>query len=180
VRIGRRRSESTSRRALKERFSPRGGHSIEHAASASEAAYIFRRPRYRLGAELNTTRTLQEIKQLFHREFSFLANKFILLELHATEAWNSREANVAQGGVYVWWKDGVIYKVGRSMSNSRKRAFEHRRDNTAKQLRTLIDDPSTVLLLFNARHPEDLHWVLALEDFLEKQLDPKTRSRRRG
>lgn len=129
---------------------------------------------------MTATHTIQDIKQLFEAEFSSVREKFVVRELSVSNASRIGDPMATMGGVYVWWKNGTTYKVGRHLLNTRKRALEHLRDDTGKQLRSLASDPTTVLLLFNLRNPADLHWAFALEDYLEARLNPLVKSKRRG
>lgn len=124
---------------------------------------------------------ITEIKNLFEKEFVALRNKFVIYDFSLADAENSKEQNISNPGVYVFWHPtrGVI-KVGRHLENSRKRAFEHLRDNTGGVMTALRDDEGTRLLLFNVKKSEDKHWVAALEIYFEEQLSPEIRSRRLG
>lgn len=117
----------------------------------------------------------------FEQEFAALRNKFEVYELLLAQAENSRALHVCNPGVYVFWHSnrGVI-KVGRHFTNSRKRAFEHLRDNTGGTMAALKSSPDVTLFLFNVKDPRDKHWVAALEVFLEEHLSPEIRSNRLG
>jgi hypothetical protein len=133
--------------------------------------------------------TVAEVRRKFEEEFSGLLDKFQLYDLACKEAEQSKEEGVTKPGVYVWWNSqyGLI-KVGRSLKDSRKRAFEHFPSNTkgapkgesVYQMRDLSGDLTARLLLFNIKRHENSHWVLAAEDFLERELKPYIRSERRG
>ena len=124
---------------------------------------------------------ITEVKYLFEKEFGVHRNKFEIYDLPLAEAENSREQHIWKPGVYVFWHPtrGVI-KVGRHFTNSRKRAFEHLRDNTGGVMTALRDDQGTRLLLFNVKEAEDKHWVAALEVYFEEQLSPEVKSGRLG
>ncbi|MGB4000332.1 MAG: hypothetical protein WBM23_10590 [Desulfomonilia bacterium] len=124
---------------------------------------------------------ITEVKYLFEKEFGVHRNKFEIYDLPLAEAENSREQHIWKPGVYVFWHPtrGVI-KVGRHFTNSRKRAFEHLRDNTGGVMTALRDDQGTRLLLFNVKESEDKHWVAALEVYFEEQLSPEVKSGRLG
>ncbi len=47
-------------------------------------------------------------------------------------------------------------------------------------MKALGADPTAVLLLFTVSQERDCHWIAALEVFLERDLDPLVRSKRRG
>lgn len=130
----------------------------------------------------------------FQEEFQQIANKFTVLELQlyrdgikkemselSKEALPSKEENLIwHPGVYVFIGGDTVYKVGSSLNNSRKRALEHFTDNTQKDgisIHDIYQHQDACILLFNIIHfDEDSHWILALEAFLEKKLQPKIRS----
>jgi len=127
---------------------------------------------------------LNDIADVIHRfkmEFGSIAEKFVIIELPIKAASGSWEENVAMPGVYVYWhpQKGVI-KVGRHLTNSRKRALEHIRDNTNGTMATLLDDDATQLLLFNVKENKDKHWVAALEIYFETVLIRSIPSKRLG
>ena len=113
-----------------------------------------------------------------------MAEYFETFELGVEEAINSKNFNEARPGVYVYWhpEHGVL-KTGKSQKNSRKRALEHIRDNTSHndiQMAQLGRDGKTKLILFNVKYKNKLHWVLALEAFMEWNAIPKIKSARMG
>lgn len=88
-------------------------------------------------------------------------------------------------GVYVFIGDsGRCLKVGKSLSNASKRALQHcGSDNTSSKDGTIhmadLDSGKTYMLVF-ALQDDSLHWVLALEYFLEHELKPAIQSLRNG
>ncbi|HFD88017.1 MAG TPA: GIY-YIG nuclease family protein [Gammaproteobacteria bacterium] len=123
----------------------------------------------------------KDVVSIFEKEFSAIADKFCVLEMDVEEARTSSEECVWHPGVYVWFhpEKGVL-KVGRHFVDSRKRAFEHIRDNTGGKMKKYGKMPETTLLLFNVKDPESYHWVAAVEVFLEKTIDPCVRAKRQG
>ena len=89
-------------------------------------------------------------------------------------------------GVYIFiHEEHGRSKVGKHFLNVSKRALEHCTDNTSSldksiQMKHLRDNDKTYMLIFALHEREALHWVLALECFLEKNLTPKICSRRNG
>lgn len=89
-------------------------------------------------------------------------------------------------GVYVFLHEGVCIKVGKSQTNAFKRAMQHcGTDNTSSadkkwKMSELRDNDKTMLLVYALNQPDGLHWVLALENFLERKLEPAIRSKRNG
>jgi len=141
---------------------------------------------------------IESAKIHFQEEFRQIANKFTVLDLQlnrdgikkelselSKEVLPSKKENLIwHPGVYVFIGGDNVYKVGSSLNNSRKRALEHFRDNTKKDgisIHDIYQHPDARILLFNIINPkEDSHWILTLEAFLEKKLDPKIRSGRIG
>ena len=89
-------------------------------------------------------------------------------------------------GVYVFIdENGRCLKVGKSLMNASKRALEHCRDNTSSKDGTIhmadrVNSEKTYMLVFALQEPDSLHWVLALEYYLEKKLRPTIPSQRNG
>ncbi|MFQ5330111.1 MAG: hypothetical protein ACE5D4_09020 [Thermodesulfobacteriota bacterium] len=126
-------------------------------------------------------KTIAKIENDFRSELGSIADKFEVFELSVADARTSDAQYVWHPGVYVWWhpSKGPV-KVGRHLTNSRKRALEHIGANTGGVLASLGSDSSTKLLLFNVRNPEDRHWVAAIEIYFETVLDPSVPSDRLG
>ena len=127
--------------------------------------------------------SIKGIKELFDNEFFCLKNKIDVIILPVPEAKNSNIENIYNPGVYVFWKNNRVWKVGRHLENSRKRAFEHITDNTSNgdyQMKDLDGDSNAFLLLFNVKKLEDKHWVAAIEIFFEIHLHPIIPSARLG
>lgn len=124
---------------------------------------------------------IDDINKLFKNEFKTQASLFVLFNLSAEEAITSKEAFIWHPGVYVWWHpDRGTIKVGRHLTNSRKRALEHIQDNTGQIMQALGNDSKTRLLLFNVIDPDNKHWVGALEIFFELHLHPLIKSVKLG
>lgn len=124
---------------------------------------------------------IQEIKTKFEVGFHPIDKLFHILELSVEEAPHSAEKYVWHPGVYVWIhpEDGVL-RVGRHLTNSRKRALEHIGANTGGIMTERAAKPGTRLLLFNVIDPKDYHWVAALEIFFENELFPEVKAGRKG
>jgi hypothetical protein len=125
--------------------------------------------------------TTKDVISIFQEEFLPIVDRFVVSDMTLSDAEKSQESHVWKPGVYVFWhrSDNVV-KVGRALDNSRKRAFEHIRDNTGGTMANLKNDPAARLILFNVKDLKDKHWVAAVEIFLEEALHPKIQSRRRG
>jgi len=133
---------------------------------------------------MNNMISLSEVKNKFSNEFSSLESKFNVIELPINNALNNGAEEVNRPGIYVFWhpENGVI-KVGKSQSNSKKRALEHIRDNTHNSdinMNTLPNKKETILLLFNIINNNDLHWLLSLEAFMELKTSPAIKAGRVG
>ncbi|GAI01045.1 unnamed protein product, partial [marine sediment metagenome] len=105
---------------------------------------------------------------------------FIIKDLTFKEAKFSPDPDVNRGGVYIWFSNNRVYKVGRSLGNSRKRAFEHIRDNTGGKMAAFKNNPGARLILYNIKNKGNFHWVIALEYFFEWRLKPVIQVKRRG
>ena len=89
--------------------------------------------------------------------------------------------------MYVFLNDKGCIKVGKSERNAPGRAMQHcGKDNTTSadgriQMKNLPCDASTRLLIVNLADPtRQMHWLLALERFLEDTLLPAVKSKRKG
>ena len=129
---------------------------------------------------------LDKITTTFNKEFAFINRNFQIIPLSISEAYISIEDNVPNPGVYVFWKEDRIIKVGRSFSNSRKRSLQHIRDNTSlgdvhmSELPDYAGPCGVVLINSRGEEHENDHWISAIEVYLERQLDPVIRSKRKG
>ncbi|WNW11241.1 hypothetical protein RRX38_08765 [Pseudomonas sp. DTU_2021_1001937_2_SI_NGA_ILE_001] len=124
-----------------------------------------------------------EIRDVIHRfeaEFSVIADRFHIRQLAVSEAAACAEDYVAHPGVYVFWRPGGVVKVGRHLTNARKRALEHIVANTGGSMAELITQSDARLLLFSLINPADRHWAAAVEIYLESQLNPSVKAARLG
>jgi hypothetical protein len=134
---------------------------------------------------VTTSSAIDSIIQLVRDEFGSVAELFKpIVIMDVRDCAEFKEARVA--GVYVFLHDddGCI-KVGKHQENASKRALEHFRDNTSSkdkqiEMSKLRDSDKTHLLVFALQKKESMHWVLALEHFLEKTLSPRIPSERNG
>ncbi|MCX6153092.1 MAG: hypothetical protein NT007_02905 [Candidatus Kapabacteria bacterium] len=117
--------------------------------------------------------TKEEIINLFNQEFDHVKDKFNIFDFALNDPQvHAKENPLAMPGVYVFWKDNKVLRIGRHLINSRKRAFEHFPDNTGDKMIEIENDPQAHLLLFNLKKEEDKHWAAALEIFFELNLNP--------
>jgi hypothetical protein len=130
-----------------------------------------------------------DIISMFNDEFVGVKDKFNdVIQLTLDKAEDFRSDASAKPGVYVFWKDRRVWKVGRHLVNSRMRATEHVNVPAEKKyaLTQLKNDPDAHLLLFNVKEhdvkngKDFRHWVAALEIFFELRLDPLEKSGRLG
>lgn len=134
---------------------------------------------------LGISTCVENILQKVDKEFGSKAELFtpILVRMDRREGAEFKAMQCA--GVYVFiYEDGMCLKVGKSQQNASKRALEHCRDNTRSkdgtiQMADLRNSDKTYMLVF-ALQDESRHWVLALEYFLEKTLEPRILSLRNG
>ena len=132
---------------------------------------------------MNKYDTVEKIVDLFNQEFSSILDKFRFIDVSLNEAPNSDIECIWHPGVYIWFHPSAgVLKIGRSLSNARKRALEHARESeeTNKEMRKHADLADVRLLFFNLIIPDDYHWAAAVEILLENKLGPLTRSKRTG
>jgi hypothetical protein len=119
-------------------------------------------------------------------EFGTKAELFAPVVVRMDSRHGSEFDEMKKPGIYIFLHDdGAFIKVGKHHLNASKRALEHCRDNTtskdgAVKMADFLDSEKMYLLVFALKSGDDLHWVLALEHFLEKSLNPKIRSVRNG
>ena len=114
------------------------------------------------------------------KEFGPIYEQFRVINLTLDEALVADEEFIWHPGAYVFWNSAEVIKVGRHFTNARKRALEHIRVDTGGRMKALDADPNTNLLLLVVKNPDKLHWVAALEVFLETSLKPSIASKRLG
>ena len=130
-------------------------------------------------SDFDASEIVWRVRRTFEREFGPLQHKFDVVPLTWTEACGSQKQQVWNPGVYVWTDGKRVIKVGRSLSNARKRAMEHIVADTGAECGKLKEADSTRLILFTL-DPDDSHWAAALEIYLERKLNPVVRSKREG
>jgi len=129
---------------------------------------------------------LETARSLFKKEFGFLESRFEIYEVPAHGAREAEGEHIWKPGAYVLYHpDFGILKVGRHLTNARKRALDHIRDNTGAgepfEMKAMGADPRTRLMLFVVKdEKKDWHWPAALEIYLERELEPRIRSKRAG
>lgn len=127
---------------------------------------------------------VNKIIEKYKEEFGFLIGKFNIISLTIKEAYETKEFSVASPGVYIFWNNNSIIKVGRHLVNSRKRALQHISDNTKNEIFEMANLANNVencgLVLINCKEIKDKHWVAAIEIYLEENLEPIIKSQRTG
>ncbi len=128
---------------------------------------------------------LEAVRQVFENEFNAILDKFAIITSGINEAYKSNQEYISNPGVYIFWKDDEIIKVGRHLTNSRKRALQHIHDNTKNEkveMNTLqtLENSQAGIIFINCKNANDLHWVAAIEIYLEMNLKPVIRSGRIG
>jgi len=134
---------------------------------------------------------IDEVIEVFKTEFKPILNKFKIIRVLRGKPFNIENIREAKDednliwhpGVYVFYGDGKVWKIGRHLTNSRKRATEHISFNTQTQeynIKNLENISGAELILFNIIDLKDSHWVAAVEIYLEKELQPLIPSKRTG
>ena len=126
---------------------------------------------------------INKINKIFNAEFGVIKEKFIFLDMKIEEAKESKQDFIWHPGVYIFYTKNEIIKVGRHLENSRKRALEHINEGTKNSnfnMKVDFKQEKDSLLLINCIRKEDSHWVAAIEIYLEEQLNPKIKSKRKG
>lgn len=125
-----------------------------------------------------------EVISLFECEFGFVKERFVVRNISLHEAKTNQETSVNSPGIYVHWLNDLgVIKVGKSQSNSKKRALEHIKDNTKNndfEMRLLDTDKGARLILFNILDKTNVHWLLSLEAFMDWNSNPVIQSDRIG
>ena len=125
-----------------------------------------------------------EIKEIFDSEYSWLKRRFVISCLSVEAAWDNSDLDINKPGVYVFWDGRKVIKVGKHQINSKFRACQHLNPNNPKNSADMdmskLNRAATELILFNVKDNKDIHWLLGLEYFLEKKLEPRNRSLRNG
>ena len=128
--------------------------------------------------------SIDEVIEKFRSEFGMIAECFEVLQLSVAEANSTVDPRINRPGIYVYWHPEYdVVLVGKSQSNSKKRALQHISDNSRNDdvaMSDLADDPNLRLLLFNVNEDKSKHWVLALEAFFEWNIEPVIRAWRIG
>ena len=122
--------------------------------------------------------TIEEVKKIFYDEFGPVISKFEIVDIPLAQVQSFHEA-ADRPGVYVYWKDNQVIKVGRHLVNAKTKALEHIRDNTGGEMAQLKDDPGCHLILFTVDQ-KDFHWTATPEIFLDLYLNPKIKNGRLG
>ena len=137
----------------------------------------------------------QQLIAAFEQEFSFVKDKFELIDLLANNSPMDYEIieylklpsdnyNIVwHPGVYLFIGNDSLYRVGVSMRNSRARVMEHldactKNDNHCIWDIDKFEDRS--ILLFNVKDKSDRHWLLALEAYFETKFNPLIKAGRIG
>jgi hypothetical protein len=110
-----------------------------------------------------------DINQIVRSEFGFIADKFETVQFCAGQ--KPSVENPYRPGVYVFLMNGRIWKVGKHNSNAYKRCLEHFEDDTGsninKGMKQFQRDENMQIMLFLLKNESDLHWIYALECYLE-------------
>jgi|SRR5680860_82463 len=126
--------------------------------------------------------TQQDIQDIFNSEFEPLLDKFTIIEEYLSNLAQSTNEFIYHPGVYVFFLETEVIKVGRSLTNSRKRALEHIKDNTKNEAFEMnsLQKMEAKVMLFNLKNADDYHWLGSVEMYLERRLNPVIKSGRKG
>jgi len=137
----------------------------------------------------SSSKGIDDIIEVFKKEFEPIVDKFEIIKVlngkpfSRKNVLNANQKFIYYPGVYVFYGNNRVWKVGRHLTNSRMRAIQHidantgNKDNRIKELEKIAD---AEIILFNVKDTEDNHWVAAVEIFLERKLEPLIPSKRTG
>lgn len=135
--------------------------------------------------------TQEEIIELFENEFAPVERKFEVIKVLNGQKFlyhNIKNAEyefdgkniIWHPGVYVFWGNGRVWRVGRHFTNARMRVLQHINANIQSKdgkykIRDLegINDAEVILFVLKKNIKENLHWIAALEVFFENRLGPE-------
>ena len=89
------------------------------------------------------------IHEVVSTEFGQINEKFQRHTINVAAARQDKTLWAALLGVYIFLKDELAIKIGRSLTNSRKRALQYIDANTADEMALLEGDESAQIILFN-------------------------------
>ena len=124
----------------------------------------------------------ESIIEVFTEEFNSISDRISIIKIEKNDT-KELPAESYRPGTYVFWNGDKVIKVGRSLANSKKRALQHIQDNTRNaefEMRSLREKDNWGIILFNTPDIADMHWVAAIEIYLEKSLNPLIKSGRIG
>lgn len=120
-----------------------------------------------------------KLLRIISNEFKQLLNKFEIFEIDFTvEFAKIKDEDINTAGCYVIAIENEALKVGRHFINSKKRAFDHFRDNTGGI--NSLNKNEIKIYLVNVKDLKDDFWIASLEILLERELNPKIKSKRKG
>jgi len=135
--------------------------------------------------------SIDGITKIFRKEFGIIECKFKVINVLNGKPLNKENILDAKDkddliwhpGVYVFFGNKTVWKVGRHLTNSRMRATQHISANTQTKnhkIRDLENISDAEIILFNVINKNDKHWIAAIEIFLEQELKPLIPSKRTG
>ena len=134
-----------------------------------------------------TSSLIESAVKAARNEFGDKADLFKAIVLRMNDLNGSDYEDCKFPGVYVLVHEDKGYiKVGKSQSNASKRALEHfSKSITVKEyvelgMSGLRQSERMYMLIFALQNQEKMHWVLALEHYLERELKPSLQSKRNG
>ncbi|HRG37295.1 MAG TPA: hypothetical protein PK289_02085 [Bacteroidia bacterium] len=124
----------------------------------------------------------QRIKQVLNLYFTSYADKFTITTIPVKEARHTNNPLVIRPGIYIFWTENTIWKVGKHLINVRKRSLQHIGDNTKSgiyEMNSLEENPQAFITYLTINSNEDEYWIPSLEMLCEMKLSPLIRSKRR-
>src|SRR5689334_6933061 len=113
---------------------------------------------------------LLSLKEIVQTEFGTIANRFETIYFCAGE--KPLIDNPYRAGVYVFFMGDQIWKIGKHNKSAYTRCLQHFADDTGsninKGMRQYEENKNMQIVLFLLKDSKrDLHWIYALECFLE-------------
>lgn len=117
--------------------------------------------------------TKEKIDSWVREEFGNFYDKFSLKIYRWDSIYNKKHDIIP--GVYVFFYNNVIWKVGKHQKDALKRCKEHVRDNSGEhqnkmwEMKQIANIPDCECMIYQLKEMRDKHWLLALECFLESK-----------
>jgi hypothetical protein len=111
----------------------------------------------------------EQIQETVISEFGSIVEKFDIVPFSAGE--KPAQLNVNRPGVYIFYMGDKVWKIGKSNKDAYVRSLQHFRDDTGGNkgngMGRYEKDPGMKIVLYLLKDSTDVHWLYALECFLE-------------